>query len=71
VFRHPLTKEITAALVFKAAALIGLYFAFFSAGDTPVTPAQVRSGILDAGPAAVLTETIPDRALGGAGPGHD
>ncbi|MEE9139748.1 MAG: cytochrome oxidase putative small subunit CydP [Alphaproteobacteria bacterium] len=43
MFGGPLAKEITAALVFKVAALLLLYFAFFAPSDAPqVTPAPAK-----------------------------
>ena len=53
LFRHPLAKEITAVLVFKAVVLVGLYLAFFGPADRPtVTPEGVGAALLEAAPGA-------------------
>lgn len=45
MFRQPLAREITAALVFKAAALLALYVLFFAPADRPAGP-SARDAIL-------------------------
>jgi hypothetical protein len=46
VFNQPLAREITAALAFKAAALLALYVLFFAPSDRPAesSPASAILG---------------------------
>ena len=60
--RPSIKREIWAALIFKAAALLALYFAFFAQSDRQrPTPEAVG---------AALFETVSDEARGGGGPGR-
>ena len=43
VFNQPLAREITAALAFKAAALLVLYVLFFAPSDRPADPSPASA----------------------------